>query len=134
MRTKMPIGGIALAIVVTLALLLVGCRTAPVYNVADAPVNTTSSNVALEDMEKAITRAGVGLGWQMKPVEPGHTIGTLYLRSHMAQVDIRYNQQSYSITYKDSSELNYDGESIHSNYNGWIKNLDNQIKAQLSAL
>ena len=134
MRTKTPLGGVALATVVALALLLVGCRTAPVYNVTDAPVNSSSGSPTLEDMSQAITKAGVGLGWQMKPVEPGYTIGTLYLRSHMAQVDIKYNAQSYSITYKDSSDLNYDGEVIHKNYNGWIQNLDNRIRAELSAL
>ena len=52
----------------------------------------------------------------------------------MAKVDINYNTKTYSITYKDSSDLDYDGTKIHKNYNGWIQNLDNAIKVQLSAI
>jgi len=52
----------------------------------------------------------------------------------MAQVDIKYSTIAYSITYKDSSNLKYDGTKIHSNYNGWIQNLDKAIKIQLSTM
>jgi hypothetical protein len=85
-------------------------------------------------MRNAIYRAGIPLGWQMKEVKPGHIIPTLNIRSHMAQTDINYNPNTYSITYRDSSDLNYDGDEIHSNYNGWIQNLDNAIRTQLSML
>lgn len=61
-------------------------------------------------------------------------VGTLNLRSHMAQVDIRYTTTSYSITYRDSKDLNYDGSNIHRNYNNWIRNLDQAIKQQLASL
>ena len=87
-----------------------------------------------EDVQKAIVRAGVGLGWEMKPVEPGLIVGTLHLRTHMAMVDIKYDTKNYSITYKDSSGLDYDGHNIHKNYNGWIQNLDNGIRSQLTSL
>jgi hypothetical protein len=70
----------------------------------------------------------------MKAVEPGKILGTLYLRSHMAQVDIPYSKSSYSILYKNSDKLNYNEGKIHSNYNGWIQNLDRGIKTQLSLL
>jgi hypothetical protein len=52
----------------------------------------------------------------------------------MAVVDVNYTPQTYSITYKDSSNLGYDGQSIHKNYNGWVQNLDKAIRAQLGAL
>jgi hypothetical protein len=52
----------------------------------------------------------------------------------LAVVDVNYSTRSYSITYKDSTELQYDGKSIHQNYNGWVQNLDKGIRAQLSAL
>ena len=106
----------------------------------------------MEDVQKAIIRAGSGLGWNISPVEPGHATGTLYLRKHMAKVDIRYDLKGYSITYNDSSNLNFEpagtetsdpatGETqksttgtIHSNYNGWVQNLDNAIRVQLGTL
>jgi hypothetical protein len=92
---------------ILLTLSLIGCRTAPVYNVDEAPVNA-SGKVTLDDVKKAIIAAGVGLGWQMKAVEPGHIVASLFIRKHSAVVDIPYTASSYSIQYKDSTELNYD--------------------------
>ncbi|HEX9685237.1 MAG TPA: hypothetical protein VGA25_05235 [Burkholderiales bacterium] len=124
------------AIVVSAVVLIAaGCRTAtPVYNVMDAPIVATKSNPSLDEVGNAIQRAGVALGWQMKQTKPGHIAGTLILRKHVAVVDVNYSAKSYSINYKDSTELNYDGSNIHPNYNGWVQNLDKGIRAQLSAL
>ncbi|TQV63700.1 MAG: hypothetical protein FNT29_06590 [Halothiobacillaceae bacterium] len=113
---------------------ITGCKSAPVQNVVDAPVTTATQKYAQDDVRKAILNAGAKLGWQMKDVEPGYMIATLTLRTHLAQVDIHYNKQNYNIVYKNSTNLDYDGTSIHSNYNGWIQNLDNAIRANLSAL
>ncbi len=113
--------------------LLGGCRSAAIHNVSAEPV-VANKPVSMDDVQKAIVRAGAALGWQMKPVEPGLIVGTLNLRTHMAMVDIRYDTKTYSITYKDSSDLGYDGTSIHKNYNGWIENLDRGIRTQLSNL
>ena len=49
----------------------------------------------------------------MTPVGPGHIEATLYIRSHIAVVDVHYTTRSYSIRYKDRTDLNYDGDSIH---------------------
>ena len=114
-------------------LLLVGCRTADVYNVQSSPVTGTKA-VSIADVEMAIKRAGAGLGWQIVPKAPGKAEGILVLRDHRAIVDITYDTRAYSIMYKDSSNLNYDGKTIHSNYNGWIQNLDKAIRTQLSLL
>ena len=117
-------------------LLFVACTAAPIMNVQNAPVNISKSNATLEDVSKAIIRAGIGLGWQMTPQKPGVMQGRLALREHVAVVDIKYNNKSYSIDYKDSTNLNYDGaqQKIHRNYNGWVQNLDKAIQAQLAAL
>lgn len=130
---KINVKKLAFISMIALTLTLIGCRSAPVYNVTEAPVNA-SSNVTAKDVKTAIFTAGAGLGWQMKEVEPGHIVGSLYLRKHVAVVDIPYTASSYSITYKDSTELGYDGTNIHSNYNGWIQNLDRSIRASLSAM
>ena len=128
-----------LALVFCSMLVLVsGCRTSPVYNVDKHGFESSKGDYTEEDVKKAIKRAGSGLGWIISYEEPGHAIGTLYIRDHMAKVDINYDMEGYSITYKDSSNLKYDaseGEAIiHSNYNGWVQNLDNAIRTQLGAL
>ena len=67
----------------------------------------------------------------MKPEKPGLIVGTLNLRTHTAVVDIPYTTTSYSILYKSSVNLKQEGNTIHSNYNGWVQNLDQAIKRQL---
>ncbi len=122
---------VLLCAAVVFTLTLMGCRTAPVYNVENAPVDISPTST-VEDVKRAIVSAGAGLGWQMKEESPGHIVGTLILRKHMAKVDIPYSKTGYSIKYKDSAELSYDGTTIHSNYNGWIQNLDKAIKSSLN--
>lgn len=126
--------GMSLSLV--LVLLTAACvSTIPVYNVANQAVVTVAGKpLVLEDVSKAIFRAGGTLGWSMKQIEPGYIVGTLKLREHIAIVDIRYTAQAYSINYKDSTNLKYDGANIHGNYNGWIRNLNNAIKTQLLVL
>ena len=122
-------------LIVAAAFALAACRTAPVHNVEEAAiVSGTGENLTTEQVKNAIVRAGASLGWDMKEVEKGHLVGTLFLRSHMAQVDITYDADAYSIHYKDSSNLNYDGTNIHSNYNGWIENLQRNIQSQLTTI
>ena len=125
-------------LVVALSVLMfAGCRSAPVHNVQDATiVSATGKQVTMEQFKQAVVRAGAALGWSMKSVSDGHIVGTLYLRDHMAQVDINYTTSAYSINYKDSSNLKYNAEdnSIHSNYNGWVQNLQRNIQAQMSLL
>lgn len=120
------------ALFVAAFVLLAGCRTSPVYNVYNAPVMVTGNKpYTAGDVEQAIIRAGASLGWQVRKVKPGKLIGTLFIRSHMAEVDIAYGKDKYDIRYRNSNNLNYDGIKIHSNYNGWIQNLDNAIKREL---
>jgi hypothetical protein len=112
---------------------LVGCRAGPVYDVVDAPVVEPAGGAKLtaEQVKLAIQRAGTTLGWQIKEVQPFLLEGTLHLRNHMAQVNIPYSADRYSIIYKDSKDLNYDGKNIHTNYNGWVQNLDKAIRVQM---
>jgi hypothetical protein len=118
--------------VVFCTILLGACRTAPVYNVGHAPVATGSGHANMREVRQAILKAGSGLGWRMRLRKPGHIVGTLALRSHLAVVDIVYNTQAYSIQYNRSRNLKYDGKHIHKNYNGWIRNLRNHIDANLA--
>jgi len=117
---------------------LAGCRTSDVYNVQDAAL-TTPPAAEMRQIENAIKRAGGGLGWQIKRAEgsgPGHLVGRLPIRTHVAVVDIKHGTETFSITYRDSQNLKYDAEKgkIHSNYNGWIQNLQNAIVREASGI
>jgi hypothetical protein len=117
-----------------LALFIIACTAAPIQNVQHGAINASKQNPSLEEVSKAIIRAGAGLGWQMSPQKPGLMQGRLALRNHVAVVDIKYDRKCYSIDYKDSTNLDYDAAKgqIHRNYNGWIQNLDKAIQAQLA--
>lgn len=110
-------------------LALAACRSAPVMNVVNAPVG--ASRTAAQ-VEQAIVSAGNSLGWRMQPQAPGKVQGTLMRRDHRAVVDIDYTPRTYTIRYKDSSGMDYDGSAIHKNYNGWIENLDRAIRTRLN--
>ena len=125
---------VGLTMIAVAAVGMAGCRTGGVYDVVDAQVMGPAGapKLSSEQVRNAITRAGQGLGWQIKELQPFLLEGTLTLRGHMARVNIPYSAERYSIVYKDSENLQYDGKSIHSNYNGWVQNLDKAIKAQLA--
>ncbi len=104
-------------------------RRAPVYAASAVPF---AGDAPLSARSEQIKRAGVGLGWVMEDVRPDLIRGTLNLRSHQAVVDIPYDRDRFSIQYAGSSNLNYDGATIHSNYNGWVQRLEQTIVAQSS--
>lgn len=122
-----------LVVFVVSLLILGGCRSNPVMNIDNAAI-AIDQQYTEEDVKKAIIRAGQSLGWNIQDKAPGRLVGKLYLRSHIAIIDIRYDKAKYSINYKDSTNLDYDGVNIHSNYNGWIERLNQHILVQLSNL
>ena len=127
----MRVGRVVAALTIGIAVAaLAGCAL-PIYNVEDAPV---TRKLSADQVKIAILRAGTTLGWRMQEVRPHEIEGTLYLRRHMAKVDIPYSAERYSILYKDSQNLLYDGQNIHKNYNGWIKNLDAAIRTQIGLM
>jgi hypothetical protein len=119
---------------VILGLSVTGCaRTQPVYNVNNASVvGGTTSGLTQAQIRQAILKAAADREWIAKEAGDGHIVAAVYVRNHMAEVDINYGPNQYSITYKNSDNLLYDGTMIHRNYNKWIKLLDAEIKEELA--
>ncbi len=112
---------------------ITGCRAGgQVYEVKDAPIETAKP-LTLDKVQKAIIDAGIKQTWIMTPVKPGEMLGEYNVQSHQIHVSIPYTTKSYSILYKDSSNLRYDPvkRTIHVNYQKWIERLDNEIKTRL---
>ena len=123
-------------LVFTLVVMVVmsGCL-APLKNVTDSAITTGSEKSAsIQELGEAVIRAGGALGWRMQRIKPGHIVGTLFLKNLMAAVDITFNEDVYSIRYKNSSNLKYDGAEINPDYNEWIKKLDDSINREFSML
>ena len=125
-----------LAVVSVLA--LSGCRAAPIYNASDVPFPTPARQaLTLEDYRSAIIRAGAKRGWTFKDEAPGHLVGDVAVRAkHFATVDVMFDTEKFSITYRDSRNLNYDGSrgEIHPNYNTWVNNLQSDIQGEIALL
>ena len=121
--------------VLAFALLLTGCKTpSTIQNFHDSPVPpmiTATEN----DVAKAIMTAATVRGWTITKNEPGMLEATLNVRNkHSAVVSIPYSAQNFSIQYKDSSNLDHKGNTIHRNYNRWVVLLERQIRAELLKL
>ena len=121
-------------LIALLAIFLGACRTATIYSVEGVAVSSSKANISKADVRTAIVRAGTTLGWQITDNGPDALIGTLSLRNHKAVVDIPYSATQYSITYKDSLNLDYTGTTIHKNYTGWVQNLQKAIDVQLRTM
>ena len=122
-----------ITIVVSL-IFLSGCRSmriVPVVNIQNSTIEV-NGKYSKADVKKAIITAVKGQGWGIQNKKGNHIVAVLFVRQIKATIDIRFNTKSYSINYKNSSNLSYDGTNIHRNYNTWIQNLDNRIQAELS--
>jgi hypothetical protein len=128
-------------VVIMIGLALAGCaRTMPVYNVSAAPVVTSSGkHLSANQVHGAIIGALndkviFGAGWVVRQDDPGEIVAEVLVRTHRAEVEIDYSSTQYSILYKDSENLLYDGSSIHRNYNKWVQLLEKKIEQHLYAL
>ena len=124
-------------LVVTL-IAVAGCRAAPVYNakgVTFAQPSTATSQLSLQDTKNAIISAGTFRGWEFEEVGPGQLVGKVNVRNkHFATVDVTFDTETFSITYKSSQNLNYDADrsEIHPNYNKWVQNLQSDIQKEIT--
>jgi len=117
-------------LIIAFSLLLSACSVVPIYTVDNAVYVSVNGNVTLEQAKEAIINAGNKRKWQMEEVKPGHLAATLHVRKHKIIVDIKYNTNAFSIIYKDSINMKFDGLYIHPKYNNWIQNLQNDINDQ----
>jgi hypothetical protein len=101
-----------------------------ILNIENSPINSTQE-LTVDDVERAIIEGARVRGWQPRVVEPGHIEAVLYIRSHVATVDIYFGTTSYSISYKDSVNLDYKNGRIHRNYNKWVQNLNSDIQSKI---
>ncbi|MDH5190251.1 MAG: hypothetical protein OEW89_03265 [Gammaproteobacteria bacterium] len=123
-----------LILVLLTTLFITGC-VKPIHNVHDSAVMTVRDvSMSKDQVKRAIIKAGVHRGWKMREVKSGHIIATLDRSNYMAQIDIKYTEKKYSLTYKNSRGLNYDGTNIHRNYNNWIIYLDRAIQVYLDRM
>lgn len=114
--------------------LLTACETSQLLVNVDNSGLAAPGNVSMQQVEKAIYRGAADRGWTVQRLAPGQLEAKIQARAHMAVVRITHDAKTFSITYKDSRNLAYDGTHIHRNYNRWILNLRKAILRQTSRL
>lgn len=122
------------ALIAVAALLIDGCRSAPVQDVMAAPVPSLGKTLSLDDVSKGIIRGGVRAGWEMQPVRPGLVSGRFVRGQHHATVDVEYDAKTYSIRHRDSSWGSAGSGQVHRVYNTWVQSLDRSIRGELFSL
>ena len=114
-------------------LFLTGCISSPsIYNISEEniPESHFGEDFSLQKVEKAILSASRKKGWSPRIVKPGLMEARITVRSHRATIEIPYSNNSYSIIYKDSYNLNYKDGTIHRNYNKWVILLSRTIQRE----
>jgi hypothetical protein len=132
----------AIPLMLLAAIAVAGCRaTVPVDNIENSPYGATSyadtKQLTLDDYERAIIIAGSERNWVFEKVGPGHLVGTNVVRGkHTAVVEVIFTTTEFSISYKDSKNLEYDPakNTIHPNYNSWIELLKGDIQSEIQKL
>jgi hypothetical protein len=116
------------AVMAVLVFAVAACRTSPMYNAQniqfDKPLASTSA------AGQAIKRAAQELNWRTTPKSDGQMIVRQNVRGkHEVELLVKYDNKKFTILYQSSENMKYDAEkgTIHSNYNSWVKNLENAI-------
>jgi len=121
-----------LALIVFLGVIgLAGCRSTPIQDMENIPVTMVKADYGIEDVEKAIIRAGVKQNWQLATQQPGVIRARLSQQNRVAEVLIAYNLKEYSIRYLDSQNLDYKPGKINKLYNVWVNKLSDAIRIEL---
>ena len=112
---------------------LAACIVKPIYNVEDRAFNTEEI-IPLDTVQRRIKIIGAHRGWSFKDVAPGHMIGSVGTSKHSAEVDLYFNQKTFSIKYHDSKNLKATDGTIHHRYNRWVEILENDLVTKVGLL
>lgn len=119
-------------VLLAFALLAPGTLAFAREELADPPPIAVPEGVSEDLVASAIKDALVGRGWTIMKQRPGRIDATLYLRKHVANIEIAYDREQIVLAYKSSENLDYAERRgrrlIHDNYLGWIQNLVNDIR------
>ncbi|SCA56660.1 conserved hypothetical protein [Candidatus Terasakiella magnetica] len=120
-------------LVVVACLILSGCfgRVQPVYSVFSHPVPSSAEFMSLREISEVIELSAMNRKWLVEEQYPGLLKLTFRKKTHVAVIEVTFDQSSYSIKYLNSVDLLYNGSRIHRNYNRWVANLEKDIEMNL---
>jgi hypothetical protein len=116
-------------------------QTVPVINYENLPLTTASGRApTAAQVKQAIQSAAGARQWTLVDQGPGRMLATLQVRGkHTVVTQISYSADKLSVTYSDSTNMNYapgpDGKgAIHPFYNRWVQDLTDAIRLTLAKI
>lgn len=127
-----------LAALLVLCVAFTACqRNPPLF---DSPPNAIAAignhKLSLDEVRAAIMRGAASRKWTIQSQSPGIvTVEAVsrYKHEYGLTVDVHYTETSFTITYRDSYNLDYNAKNgtIHPTYGYWVRNLEAAIKLAL---
>lgn len=118
---------------VFLVVAVLSACSATVQNFSNQPFPADVAKLSMAEIEQTIVETATSREWIVQREGEGHLTATYSPRTHSAKVTIYFDQKQYSIIYADSTNLQYNGKTIHRNYNRWVNNLRQDILHAVSA-
>ena len=117
---------IVTAILISL-LLITACKTSTVIYNSDSSI--AAHDADLDTVRTTIIESLSKRRWEILQEEPGMFRAGINVRSHYAEIIIRYSATDLKINYVKSSNLDYNASSnkIHRNYNKWVRNIEQDV-------
>ena len=83
-------------------------------------------------VKEVVVAAAHGKMWMPEDKGPNTVRCTLDVRGHQVVVDVVFTDDTFSIRYVSSENMNYDAAtgSISPKYNQWVRNLRREIAGQ----
>lgn len=101
------------------------CREQPIYESTNGQFQGRAS---LQEREAQIRRAAASQpGWSVQSMRPGLLRASNSWRAHQMTVDIAFDIRTFTISYVNSVNLDYDGARIHQSYNDRVRGLERAI-------
>lgn len=113
---------------------LAGCTSKPMIKIYDEPISgpIRGEQKSFESVSEAIMSGAQKSGWVPIYIRPGIIEANLLIKEFRVKVEIPYTIDKFSINYISSENLDYDGKSIHKNYNKWLIKLYQCIQIELN--
>jgi len=120
--------------VIVLIVFLAGCTSKPMIKIYDEPISSPikGEQKSFESVSEAIMSGAQKSGWVPTYIKPGTIEANLLIKEFRVKVEIPYTIDKFSINYISSENLDYDGKTIHRNYNRWIIKLYRYIQIELN--
>jgi hypothetical protein len=104
------------------------CAMARILEVRDRPFTNPHNRDPAEVIETSLSRRL----YHISARNPGSIEAFYAARDVRADITVTYTDSTYSILYRDSTNLRYGNGRIDQHYNRWVNNLDHDLQLEFT--